>query len=58
MKTKKNKKYQLSVSRLAYFMVAPAVILIVAIALYPVLKSFYYSLFDFRLNNLRETIYI
>lgn len=59
MKTKKNKRYQLGESRLAYLMVAPAVILIIAIALYPVLKSFYYSLFDFRLNNpTRNDLYI
>lgn len=32
-------------------MVAPALIIIAAIALYPVIKSFWYSLYDIRLNN-------
>ena len=32
-------------------MIAPAIIIILIIAFYPVIKSFYYSMFDLRLNN-------
>lgn len=49
---KQNKsKFQLSESQLAYLMIAPAILIICAIALYPVMKSCWYSLFDYRLNN-------
>lgn len=48
---KKKDKFTLSEAQLGYLMIAPAIIIILAIALYPVLRSFYYSLFDLRLNN-------
>ncbi|MBS4174571.1 sugar ABC transporter permease [Bacillus sp. FJAT-49736] len=35
----------------AYALVAPALILIAAIAIWPVLQSFYFSLFDLKLNS-------
>lgn len=47
----KKDKFQLSESQLGYVMIAPALIIILAIAIYPVLKSFWYSMFDYRLNN-------
>ena len=34
-----------------YLMTAPALILIFAVALFPVLRTFYLSTFDLRLNN-------
>ncbi|MEB3751864.1 carbohydrate ABC transporter permease [Geobacillus icigianus] len=36
---------------LGYSLVAPAMLLILAIAIWPVIQSFYYSLFDYRLND-------
>jgi multiple sugar transport system permease protein len=36
---------------LGYVLVAPALLLILAIAIWPVIQSFYYSLFDYRLND-------
>lgn len=45
------KKMQLSESMTAYLMVLPAVIMIFSIALWPVLQSFWYSMFDLRLNH-------
>ncbi|MCQ6267007.1 sugar ABC transporter permease [Fictibacillus sp. WQ 8-8] len=36
---------------MGYTLVAPSLILILLIAVWPVLQSFYYSLFDLRLNN-------
>lgn len=44
-------KFSLSEAQLGYLMIAPSVIIICVMALYPVLRSFYYSLFDLRLNN-------
>lgn len=49
-KTKKEKR-RLSESSFAYLLITPALILILVIAIWPVLQSFYYSLFDLRLNN-------
>ncbi|MGI8313603.1 carbohydrate ABC transporter permease [Halobacillus mangrovi] len=37
--------------RLGYLLVAPSLILILAIAIWPVIQSFYFSLFDYRLND-------
>lgn len=37
--------------RLGYALVAPAMLLILAVAIWPVIQSFYYSLFDYRLND-------
>ncbi|MCM3717469.1 carbohydrate ABC transporter permease [Fictibacillus phosphorivorans] len=48
-KTKSKKK--LSERSLGYFLIAPAMILIFIIAIWPVFQSFYYSMFDLRLNN-------
>lgn len=50
-KKEKKNRFQLSESQLGYVMIAPAIIIICAIALYPVLKSCWFSLFDYRLNN-------
>ncbi|MDQ0220484.1 multiple sugar transport system permease protein [Peribacillus cavernae] len=51
-KSKKNKgKWKRSESTYGYLLVAPALLLILMIAIWPVLQSFYYSLFDLRLNN-------
>ncbi|GMB08824.1 carbohydrate ABC transporter membrane protein 1 (CUT1 family) [Thermolongibacillus altinsuensis] len=36
---------------LAYLLVAPSLLLILAVAIWPVIQSFYFSLFDYRLNN-------
>ncbi|WP_027409012.1 carbohydrate ABC transporter permease [Anoxybacteroides tepidamans] len=36
---------------LGYTLVAPALLLILAVAIWPVIQSFYYSLFDYRLND-------
>lgn len=36
---------------LGYSLVAPALLLILAVAIWPVIQSFYYSLFDYRLND-------
>lgn len=49
-KTKKGKR-KLSESVYGYLLIAPAMILILVIAIWPVLQSFYFSLFDLRLNN-------
>ncbi|HEX6922525.1 MAG TPA: sugar ABC transporter permease [Bacillales bacterium] len=35
----------------AYLLIAPSLLLILAIAIYPLFQSFYYSLFDLRLNE-------
>ncbi|WP_343063244.1 sugar ABC transporter permease [Halobacillus locisalis] len=37
--------------RLGYLLVAPSLILILAIAIWPVIQSFYFSLFDYQLND-------
>lgn len=47
----KNGKLKLKESHFGYVLVAPAIIIIAAIALYPVLRSFWFSLHDIRLNN-------
>lgn len=51
VKPSSGKKRKASESRLGYMLVAPSLILILLIAVWPVLQSFYYSLFDLRLNN-------
>ncbi|MCQ6267819.1 sugar ABC transporter permease [Fictibacillus sp. WQ 8-8] len=51
MKPASGKKQKASEKRLGYLLVAPSLILILLIAVWPVLQSFYYSLFDLRLNN-------
>jgi multiple sugar transport system permease protein len=51
-KPKKSKqKGKLSESTFGYLLIAPALILILVIAIWPVLQSFYFSLFDLKLNN-------
>lgn len=50
VKNKKD-KFTLSEAQLGYLMIAPAILIIIVIAFYPVLRSFWYSLFDLRLNN-------
>ncbi|WP_174612981.1 carbohydrate ABC transporter permease [Virgibacillus ihumii] len=49
-KPKKSKLKQ-SEKRAAFWLVAPSILLILIIAIYPVLQSFYFSLFDLRLND-------
>ncbi len=44
-------KFQLNEKQLGYLMVAPALILVILITLWPVAQSFYNSLFDYRLND-------
>ncbi|RSK26641.1 sugar ABC transporter permease [Bacillus sp. HMF5848] len=36
---------------LGYSLIAPSILLILAVAIWPVLQSFYFSLFDYRLND-------
>ena len=50
--TPKKKRKKLFTEKTAgYYLVAPAMILIFLIAIWPVLQSFCFSLFDLRLNN-------
>lgn len=51
VKPSSGNKRKASESRLGYMLVAPSLILILLIAVWPVLQSFYYSMFDLRLNN-------
>nr|WP_227394625.1 sugar ABC transporter permease [Jeotgalibacillus aurantiacus] len=44
-------KFQLNEKQLGYVMVAPALILVLLVTLWPVAQSFYNSLFDYRLND-------
>jgi multiple sugar transport system permease protein len=44
-------KKKLSESKMGYLLVAPALILILIIAIWPVIQSFYFSMFDLRLNK-------
>jgi multiple sugar transport system permease protein len=44
-------KFELSEKQLGYLMVAPALLLVIMITLWPVAQSFYNSLFDYRLND-------
>ncbi|MBZ4646856.1 MAG: carbohydrate transporter rane protein 1, family [Clostridia bacterium] len=46
-----NRKMQLSENGLAYLMVLPAMIIIFMIALWPVIRSFWYSMFELQLNH-------
>ena len=41
---------------LGYTLVAPAMLLILAVAIWPVLQSFYFSLFDYRLNDPSKSV--
>jgi multiple sugar transport system permease protein len=50
-KTKSKSKKKLSERSIGYLLIAPAMILIFVIAIWPVFQSFYYSMFDLRLNN-------
>jgi multiple sugar transport system permease protein len=50
-KTKTKSKKKLSERSIGYLLIAPAMILIFVIAIWPVFQSFYYSMFDLRLNN-------
>lgn len=44
-------KKKASEKRMAYMLVAPSLILILVISVWPVLQSFYFSLFDLKLNS-------
>lgn len=48
---KKRFSFQLSEKQLGYLMVLPTLILIFSVVLWPVARSFYNSLFDYRLND-------
>jgi multiple sugar transport system permease protein len=50
-KKKKSRDHIKAEKRAGYLLVAPALILIVVISIYPVLRSFYFSLFDIKLND-------
>lgn len=50
-KTKQKAKKKRSDRSLGYMLIAPSMILILIIAIWPVFQSFYYSMFDLRLNN-------
>ena len=50
-KQPKKKKKKNSDALVGYLLVAPALILILAISIWPVFQSFYFSLFDLRLNE-------
>lgn len=51
-KTKvKKDRHTASEARLGYIMIAPSILIILVIALYPVARSFWLSMFDLRLNN-------
>ncbi len=50
-KPPKGLKKGLSESQLAYALIAPALIMILVMALFPVVRSFWLSLFDLRLNH-------
>jgi multiple sugar transport system permease protein len=49
-KDKKPKK-QMSEKKIGYLLVAPSLLLIFVIAIWPVMQSFYFSLFDLKLND-------
>jgi multiple sugar transport system permease protein len=53
IKAEKNRKprKKLSERSIGYLLVAPSLLLILVIAIWPVIQSFYFSLFDLRLNN-------
>ncbi|MBY6037947.1 ABC transporter permease subunit [Fictibacillus nanhaiensis] len=50
-RAKSKSKKKLSERSIGYFLIAPSLILILVIAIWPVFQSFYYSMFDLRLNN-------
>ncbi|SFJ53491.1 carbohydrate ABC transporter permease [Thermoflavimicrobium dichotomicum] len=47
----KSSKMEMSEKRIGYLLVAPALIIILIIAIWPVIRSFWISLFDVRLND-------
>ncbi len=49
--SKPKKKRKLSEKSIAYLLIAPSLLLILVIAIWPVIQSFYFSMFDLRLNN-------
>ncbi|MBD1380690.1 carbohydrate ABC transporter permease [Metabacillus arenae] len=55
MKKKPVNRSKLKERRLAYFLIAPSLVLILAIAIWPVIQSFYFSLFDYQLNDPRKS---
>ncbi|MBM7553536.1 carbohydrate ABC transporter permease [Thalassobacillus pellis] len=50
-KKKQVKKDKNPDRKAAYLLIAPSLLLILVIAIYPVIQSFYFSLFDLRLNS-------
>lgn len=51
IKVDKKSKKKKSDAKVGYLLVAPALLLILAISIWPVIQSFYFSLFDLRLND-------
>ncbi len=51
MKQPKKRRFQLSERQLGYAMVAPSIILIAVIIIWPIMLSAWNSLFDYRLND-------
>lgn len=47
----KNDRHTANEARLGYLMIAPSILIIMVIALYPVARSFWLSMFDLRLNH-------
>jgi multiple sugar transport system permease protein len=58
MNTGKNRRFSLSDKQAGYLFVLPALVLILVIAIWPVVRSFWISLYDVRLNDpTKTTIY-
>lgn len=57
-KKKHKGKKDLSEKKLGYLMVAPALIFIILISIYPILKTIWYSLFDMQLQNIDSMKFI
>ena len=57
MKKKREKRLKgVSYSRYGYYFIAPFFIVFLVFSLYPLLSTFYYSLFEYTTRNLKETI--
>ncbi|MGZ4113332.1 MAG: carbohydrate ABC transporter permease [Tumebacillaceae bacterium] len=55
MKTGKTRRFSLSEKRSGYLLILPALVLILVIAIWPVVRSFWISLYDVRLNDPTKT---
>lgn len=55
----RRKRFQLSEKSLGYLMILPAMLIIFTIALWPVIRSFWYSMFELQLNHpVRNAIHL